>query len=79
MDLFLQPGRRQGLRRPHARRSRDGRDVRYPADPAAVRHLLHQGPEQAGRRQGHRPHAVLLADAVPGKSGGDRTGSAPRR
>ena len=28
--------------------------------------LLHQGAKPAGRRQGHRAHAVLLADAVSG-------------
>ena len=43
------------------------------------RHLLHQGAEQAGRRQGHRAHAVLLADAVSGKSRGPRQGGADRR
>ena len=41
--------------------------------------LLHQGAEQAGRGQGHRPHAVLLADAVPGESRCSGQGGAHRR
>ena len=43
------------------------------------RQLLHEGAEPAGRRQGHRAHAVLLADAVPGESGGPGQGGADRR
>ena len=34
------------------RRANDGRDVRHPADSTDPRHLLHERPEQAGRRQG---------------------------
>ena len=43
------------------------------------RHLLHKGAEPTGGRQGHRAHAILLADAVPGESGSPGQGSADRR
>ena len=79
VDVLLRPGRRKGFRRPHARRPGDRRDLQHPADPARARQLLHEGEQQAGQRQGHRPHAVLLADAVSGESGGHRQGSADRR
>ena len=46
---------------------------------AGDRQLLHEGAEQAGRRQGHRAHAVLLADAVSGESGGPGQGNPDRR
>ena len=64
VDVLLRPGRRKGFRCPRARRTGDRRNLQHPADPARDRQLLHQGAKQAGRRQGHRAHAVLLADAV---------------
>ena len=79
VDVLLQPGRRKGFCRPYPRRTDDRRNLQHPADTTPARHLLHEGAEQAGRRQGRRAHAVLLADAVSGESGGPRQGSANRR
>ncbi len=79
VDVLLRPGRRKGFCRPYPRRTDDRRDLQHPADTTRDRHLLHEGAEQTGRRQGRRAHAVLLADAVSGKSGGPRQGGADRR
>ena len=79
VDVLLRPGRRKGFRRPCPRRTDDRRNLQHPADTARDRHLLHEGAEPAGRRQGHRAHAVLLADAVRGESRGPGQGGADRR
>ena len=70
---------RQGCCRPSPRRSDDRRNVQHPADTAGDRQLLHKGAEPAGRRQGDRAHAVLLAGAVRGEPGGPGQGGADRR
>ena len=70
VDVLLRPGRRKGFGRPYPRRTDDRRDLHHSADTTRDWHLLHKGAEQTGRRQGHRAHAVLLADAVSGKSRG---------